>query len=333
MRRPISRLFLPVATGLVALSGATAVFLCRGWDKEQPGLPKTTAAGKMSLDPRTLHELPETGRGILDLLASGERELTPEATARALAYIRNPRPASSPDEPEAEYFNTIIGILLAQQSMASELPETLLATTRNSTLSLTLRDYAMQHLYHAWVRSAEPSGKRAIEEELQATLATDDSPLQAVAILTTSRFFEPSVLERGPKGQKLVRLGATASGALESNALKLGVLTRENYVNTCLRVAESESSSSSARASSLHALEKLAVAKALPACRRLAYSKESPSQIVRAALPLISAFGEDSDRALLQSLSSHNRSVGAAASAALARLKHRNLNPKTSSKL
>lgn len=264
--------------------------------------------------------LPATTGGILTLLQSGDPRLPSKGIQAALAYLKKPVPAQSAEDPQAEYFNNVIAILFAQPSEVVGLSETLLSVVDDTSLPLLIRDYAMQHFYHAWSREKDMVLKRKIESHLKRHFEDASSPLQGVALLTTSRLFDQDMVVKGPNGEKLTPIG----GSPVQNPLmtsKPSSFSGQDFVTVALRVTEEKAAAANARTCAFNVLLRLEVNQAAYPARKILQEKGVPDEVRCAALASLGAFGDlATDQALLEAIPVKPELVRTAANHALRKL-------------
>ncbi len=313
---------------VLLLSVGVSLLLLPGCKRQQSAVPAgaATAPAPAPAQVAEAHApedvLPATPAGIQALLQSGEPVLSPAQARQALDYLRKPAPAASGEEAAAEYFNLVIAVLLAQPAAVKDFPGTLMATAADEQIPVILRDYALQHFYHAWSRETNPELKGRLEAQLKAEAGNPLSPLQGTALLTSCRIFESARPMTGPAGEKLRPLGGkqrkqTPPGhTIAYNLEEFGALA--------LAAAVDPSGKPTARASAFHALQRLGIRSATGPARSVAGDPQAPEVVRCAALSVIGNFGStESDRGLLEGIPSSPPLVKAAADHALARLSPR----------
>jgi len=277
---------------------------------------------EIDAEPQGGSHLPSSSQDLLLLIQSPvPPRLAQPVIQEGLDYLRNPVAAESSENPAAEYFNNVIGLLLTQGNAEVGLSQVLLEVVGNERQSLLLRDYAMQHFWHVWNREKNPAMKREIEARLKANFEASHSPLQAVALLTASRLFGPRTAIKGPNGEKLVPIGEARVNPLAVS--KPTLFSEEEFTSTALKIAIDSTSSSNARACAFNALLQLEVSQSVYGAREVLKEPKAPDEVRCAAIATIGAFGDPaSDLEMLNSVPPQPESVRAAAEHALAKLKH-----------
>jgi len=266
--------------------------------------------------------LPSSSEDILSIMQSPQQSrLSSPAIQEALEYLRKPKDADSPDNPKAEYFNNIIGLLLAQPDEVVGLSQALWTAADDKSLSPLLRNYAMQHFFPAWNREKNPALKREIELRLKTHFDDPQSPLQGVALLTSSRFFEQVQTLKGPNGEKLVPIGMIFDGdpSAVSNPV---VFDRDGLVSTAFQVSSNPSAASSARVCAFNVLLNLGASDSVYSARKIVPDLTVSNEVRCSAIAALGAFGNlENDEELLNEVPVQPESVRAAADHALGRLK------------
>jgi hypothetical protein len=263
-------------------------------------------------------ELPATSQDIQELLQ--DPDWPPSMVRAAMEYVKNPRPAETTSDPAAEYFNNVIAILLAQPREVVGLSLALLSVVKNESQPLLLRDYAMQHLWHAWSREINPGLKREIEECLKSNFENSRSPLQGVALLTTCRFFDQAIVVKGPDGETLTPVGYSAIPAPEFVS-KPSAFTSQAFVDAALRVTGDPAVAANARTSAFNVLLRLEANQAVYSARQVLQDAGTPDEVRCSAIAALGAFGSPStDQNFLKAIPVKPELVRAAADFALRRL-------------
>jgi hypothetical protein len=295
------------------------------WAGSPPTAPAVASGHLESRSPGpagALTDFPQDPAELLDRLRSSHTVLSPEGVAAALAYIGRPRFAENARDPNAEYFNNTIALLLAQPTLVPELPGALLGVTNDPQQSLILRDYASQHLFQAWSREEAVERKERIEVQLRTCVKDAKSPLQGTALLTVARMFDEPAEQRGPTGKKLISLnGRDVTGPSTGRTV---VYHRDEFIDDAMRVTQNVSSSPAARASAFHSLIRLSANQAVIPAREIVSRTEAPSEVLCAAIATVSAFGDPaSDTQVLAAIPHKSEGARAAAQIAISRLRGR----------
>jgi hypothetical protein len=273
---------------------------------------------------RALTDYPDGLAELLDRLRSGDPALSPEGITAALAYVRHPRFAENSADPDAEYLNNTIALLLAQPVLVPQLADALLELADDRQQPRILRDYAMQHLFHAWEREEAVERKRQIETRLRLEVKNAESPLQGTALLTMARMFGERVEQRGPTGKKLVSL---SEPHVPTSSDRTVVYPRDEFIADAMRTAGQTPSSPTARASAFHALIRLETREAVSPARKV-ISQDNSDEVLCAAIAAVSAFGDaETDSQALAVVSKKSETVRKAAEIALTRLQARQARP------
>lgn len=267
-------------------------------------------------------KLPATSAEILRLLQIPDHRLNQTEVKAALDYLKRPQPAETAADPAAEYYNNIIAILLAQRGEVVGLSEALVTVVDDQSLPLLLRDYAMQHFFHAWIREKSPVLKHEIESRLKIHFEDANSPLQGVALLTTSRMLDKGTTVKGPRGEKLVAIGSSpARDPLTIS--KPTLFSSQDFVNCVMRVTEDPSAAPDARSCAFNVLLLLEVEHAVYPARRILQEATVPDEVRCAAIAALGASGDlATDAEFLDSIPARPESVRAAAVHALRTLKN-----------
>ncbi|HEY8962526.1 MAG TPA: hypothetical protein VIM57_10000 [Luteolibacter sp.] len=269
-------------------------------------------------------DFPDDSVELLERLRSGDPALSPEGITAALAYVRHPRFAENSADLDAEYLNNTIALLFAQPVRVLQLADALLELADNRQQPRILRDYAMQHLFHAWEREEAVERKRQIETRLRLEVKNAESPLQGTALLTMARMFGEPVVQRGPTGRKLVSLSKPHVPASSDRTV---VYQRDEFIADAMRTAGQATSSPTARASAFHALIRLETREAVSPARKV-ISQDNPDEVLCAAIAAVSAFGDaETDSQALAVVSQKSETVRKAAEIALTRLQARQARP------
>lgn len=320
-----------VAAGAVAVVSISVLALSASKSPPKAATNSPSASGKApasspdaSISPETseteIGELPSTSADIQELLHYQGLSWSPSLVRAALEYLRNPKPAETTSDPAAEYFNNVIAILLAQPSEVAGLSKALLGVVNDESQPMLLRDYAMQHLWHAWLREKNPALKREIEDCLKSNFETPQSPLQGVALLTASRLFDQAIVVKGPDGEKLTPVGDSAMPAPEFISKPSG-FTGQAFVDAALRVTGDPASAANARTCAFNVLLRLEVNQAVYPARQVLQDPGTPDEVRCAALATLGAFGDPStDQDLLKAIPIKPEFVRAAADFALRHL-------------
>ena len=268
----------------------------------------------------TINGLPLSSRGLMNLLESPDSTLDEEALKTALDYLYHPQPAETSADPAAEYFNNIMAILLAQKGEVDGFTEGLFSVASNEKLPLLLRDYAMQHFYHAWLREKDTSVRQDIESRVMKHYQDAESPLQSVAILTASRFVDQDVVVKGPNGEKLKLIGEPVASK-NLNATPPTQFNRNSFVVSATKTINNTSANPSAKVSALNVLIRLGESQVVNSARSLLKSKKTADSVKCSALAVMGAFGDlKLDRATLDAVPVTPTTVRAAADIAMRRL-------------
>ena len=266
-------------------------------------------------------KLPATSAEILRLLQVPDHRLNQTEVKAALDYLKRPKPAETAADPAAEYYNNIIAILLAQPGEVAGLSEALVTVVDNKSLPLLLRDYAMQHFYHAWIREKSPVLKHEIESRLKIHFEDADSPLQGVALLTTSRMLDKVATVKGPSGEKLVAIG-TSPARDPFTMSKPTLFSGQDLVNSAIRVTEDSTAAPNARSCAFSVLVRLEVHQAVYPARQILHEATAPDEVRCSAIAAVGAFGDlATDQAFLDSIQARPEFVRAAAEHALRSLR------------
>jgi hypothetical protein len=236
-------------------------------------------------------ELPTTNGGLCVLLQSSAGDLSPHKVQAALDYLRNPQRAKTAMDPAAEYFNNIISLLLRQSEFNAELSKVLLGVVNDVSQALLLRDYAMQHFFHCWNRESNSETRRALEQALKSHSQDSKSPLQGVALLTTSRFFGQGKPVKGPNGEKLIPIGGTSAPDPLSIS-KPTSFTDAEFVTTALRVTTDLAATPAARASAFNVLLQMEVRQVINPARQVLHAATTPDDVRCSALAVLGTFGD-----------------------------------------
>lgn len=273
-----------------------------------------------------INGLPLSSRGLMNLLESADPILDEEALKTALDYLYHPQPAETSADPAAEYFNNIMAILLAQKGEVDGFTEGVFSVVNNENLPLLLRDYAMQHFYHAWLRETDMDVRQDIESRVMKHYQDAKSPLQSVAILTASRFVDQDVVVKGPNGEKLRLIGEPIAPK-NLNATPPTQFDRNSFVASAIQTISNSSANSSAKVSALNVLIRLGESQVLTLARQLLKSKNTADSVKSTSLAVIGRFGDlKADHSTLAGIPSEPATVRAAADIAIHRLQKAQTN-------
>jgi hypothetical protein len=236
-------------------------------------------------------KLPATSKEILLLLLGPGHRLNAMELKSVLKYLKKPIPAETPMNPAAEYYNNIIAILLAQPSDVAGFSEALVTVVSDQGIPVLLRNYAMQHFFHCWNREGDLVMREALEQSLKRHAQDTTSPLQDVALITASRFFEQGKPVKGPNGEKLIPIGSTPA----PNPLSISKptsFTDVELVASALRVTSDLAAAPKARVSAFNVLLNMEVRQAIDPARQVLQSANTPDEVRCSALAVLGTFGD-----------------------------------------
>lgn len=267
-----------------------------------------------------INGLPLSSRGLMNLLETNDRSLDEKALKTALEYLKHPQPAESTADPAAEYFNNIIAILLAQKEEVEGLTEGLVSVVNNEQLPLLLRDYALQHYYHAWLRESDLQLRVSLEKGLKRRFQDVHSPLQAVAILSASRLVDRQKSNKGPRGETLKLIGERQTSVGLNEDLPTA-FDRQEFVASALETVNNPSAQAIAKVSAMNILIRLGEKDVLVLARKALSDKQTLGSVKSSACAVIGAFGSlKEDQQKLAAIPVMSVRVRAAADIALRRL-------------
>jgi hypothetical protein len=263
---------------------------------------------------------PNTSFELSQQLQFPESDLSPLVIQGFLSYLINPPQAETAMDPAAEYFNNVISLLLLQAKPVTELSVSLLNIVKNSTHTLLIRDYALQHFFHCWIRESNVETRLALEQSLRLHAQDPKSPLQGVALLTSARLIQQSKPMKGPNGEKLTPIGGTQF----PNPLSISkptLFTDIELVELAMRITTESAAAPTARACAFNVLLNMEVRRAIEPSRQILRIDTTPDIVRCSALAVIGAFGDlTADRSYLDAIPIQPVDVRQAANSALNQL-------------
>lgn len=309
---------------VMSVSLLVLVFACQKKEEQADAGQEVRAAERVNPQPRSEHTqiLPDTSQGLMKMLEVSHRALTDHEIDAALDYLLHPKPAHSAADPEAEYFNHIIAILLNQEKKVPRFAPSLMQVVNNAQMSLILRDYALQHYFHAWEAESDSALRIKIEKQLDSISRDLTHPLQAVAILTSARLLNQESAIRGPNGEKLRLLGGAA---ITVKQRPLTILKKEPFMQSVLTAVTHQKASPESKIAALNVSIMFQDNRVLGKARQIVTRQTETSMVLSSAIAAIGHFGNiEQDKQLLLSIPEVSTSAHAAAQIALNKISDKN---------